>query len=171
MAKNIILVGFMGTGKSVTGQIVASRLHREFIDMDHVIEERAGKKISEIFADEGEARFRALERSLVQELSQRENLVIATGGGVVLNPDNIADFSRTGTVICLHANPDIILKRVSQQQHRPLLEGDDDKARKIRDLLEKREALYKAIPLQIDTDNHTARDSAEEVIALTSLEK
>ena len=169
MAKNIVLVGFMGTGKSVTGQIVARRLHRDFIDMDHLIEERAGKKISEIFADEGEAHFRALERALVQELAERENLVIATGGGVVLNPDNIADFSRTGTVICLHADPEIILRRVVKDQHRPLLEGDDDKANKIRELLAKREALYKSIPLQIDTDDHTATDTAEEVIALTSL--
>lgn len=167
MAKNIILVGFMGTGKSVTGQIVASRLHREFIDMDQVIEERAGKPIAEIFADEGEAHFRALERALVQELSQRENLVIATGGGVVLNPDNIADFSRTGTVICLHADPEVILRRVRKQQHRPLLEGDDDKSQKIRNLLTQRESLYKAIPLQVNTDHHTALDSAEEVIALT----
>lgn len=169
MAKNIILVGFMGTGKSVTGQIVASRLHREFVDMDHVIEERAGKKISDIFADEGEPHFRSLERALVQELSQRENLVIATGGGVVLNPDNIADYSRTGSVICLHADPDVILRRISKQAHRPLLEGDDDKARKIRDLLEKRQTLYKAIPLQVDTDHRTAREVAEEVIALTGL--
>ncbi len=166
MGKNIILVGFMGTGKSVTGRIVANQLEREFIDMDSLIEERAGKKISEIFADEGEAHFRSLERALVQELSAREDLVIATGGGIVLNPDNISDFSKTGVVICLHADPDTILKRVAKDSHRPLLEGDDDKIKAIRALLAKRDKLYQAIPLQIETSNHTARETAQEVVAL-----
>jgi shikimate kinase len=166
MAKNIILVGFMGTGKSASGRLVAKRLDRQFVDMDTVIEERAGKKISDIFADEGEAHFRSLERNLARELSAREDLVIATGGGIVLNPDNISDFSRTGVVICLHADPDTILQRVAKDTHRPLLQGDDDKIKAIRELLAKRQKLYNAIPLRIDTNNHTARDTAEEVIAL-----
>ncbi len=166
MAKNIILVGFMGTGKSAAGRIVATRLKRDFVDMDAIIEDRTGKKISEIFADEGEAHFRGLERELTKELSAREDLVIATGGGIVLNPDNIEDFSKTGVVICLHADPDVILQRVAKDTHRPLLEGDDDKIKAIRDLLAKRQKLYDAIPLKIDTNNHTARDTAEEVLAL-----
>lgn len=166
MAKNIILVGFMGTGKSVTGRMVAKQLDRAFIDMDSVIEERTGKSISDIFADEGEAHFRELERKLVRELSAREDLVIATGGGIVLNPDNIRTFSETGVVICLHADPDTILRRVAKDTHRPLLEGDDEKIKAIRELLAKRDKLYRAIPLQIETSEHTARESAEEVIAL-----
>ena len=166
MRKNIILVGFMGTGKSVTGRIVAKQLNRTFVDMDAMIEERVGKRISEIFADEGEAHFRSLERALVQELMVREDLVIATGGGIVLNPDNINDFAKTGVVICLHADPDTILKRVAKDSHRPLLEGDDDKITAIRELLATRDKLYRAIPLQIETSNHTARETAQEVVAL-----
>lgn len=163
MKRNIILVGFMGTGKSVTGQLVAKQLKRTFVDMDAVIEERAGRKISEIFATDGEPHFRAMERELVRELSARENLVVATGGGVVLNPDNIADFSRTGLVICLTAKPDVILKRVSGESHRPLLENED-KSKAIRELLARREALYRAIPECIDTSLHTAEDTAAEVL-------
>ncbi len=166
MTKNIILVGFMGTGKSATGRLVAKQLKREFVDMDSVIEERTGKKISDIFAQDGEAYFRSLERGLVQELSARDNLVIATGGGMVLNADNIRDFSQTGVVICLHADPDTILQRVARDTHRPLLEGDDDKIKAIREVLAKREERYRTIPLQIKTTNRTIQDTAEEAIAL-----
>ncbi len=166
MTENIILVGFMGTGKSATGRIVANQLKRDFVDMDAILEDRTGKKISEIFAQDGEAHFRSLERDLVRELSARDNLVIATGGGIVLNPDNIRDFSHTGVVICLHADPDTILQRVAKDTHRPLLEGDDDKIRAIRELLATREALYRAIPLQIETTNRTIQDTAQEAIAL-----
>ncbi len=165
MGKNIVLVGFMGTGKTVTGHVIAHRLERLFIDMDQCIEEREGQAISDIFATKGEAHFRALERALTQELSQQEDLVISTGGGIVLNPANIEDFSRTGLVVCLLTDPNTILHRVSKQSHRPLLEGDD-KSRKIQELWTKRRPLYEAIPLCIDTTHHTAEDTAEEVIAL-----
>lgn len=164
--KNLVLVGFMGTGKSAVGRIVARRLTLEFVDMDARIEEQAGRMISDIFATEGEAHFRTIERAMVQELSEREGLVIATGGGVVLNPDNLSDFSRTGVVICLHADPETILGRVSRQAHRPLLEGDDDKSQAIRALLEKRTPIYESIPLGIDTTHLPARDVAEQAIAL-----
>ncbi len=163
--KNLVLVGFMGTGKSAVGRIVARRLKLEFVDMDARIEEQEGRTISDIFATEGEAHFRTIERAMVQELSGHEGLVIATGGGIVLNPDNIGDFSRTGVVICLHADPETILERVSRQAHRPLLEGDD-KSREIRMLLEKRTTLYQSIPLGIDTTHQSARDVAEQAIAL-----
>ena len=164
MDKNIVLVGFMGTGKSATGQLIAEELNRSFIDMDTLIEERAGKKISAIFADEGEPHFRQLEHNLAVELSRESDLVIACGGGIVLNPANIAAFSQTGLVFCLHADPDEILQRVARQSHRPLLEGDNDKAQAIRDLLAKRQSLYQAIPLSIDTNGHKPIDTAREVL-------
>lgn len=166
MDKNIVLVGFMGTGKSAVGHILAHKLNREFVDMDIVIEERAGKPISAIFADDGEPAFRAQERALVQELSARTGQIIATGGGVVLNPDNVTDFSRTGVVVCLRAQPETILDRVAHDSHRPLLESDPDKAAAIRELLAHRKPLYEAIPLHVDTDHRTAREVAEEVLAL-----
>ena len=164
-SRNIILVGFMGTGKSSTGRAVAARLGRAFLDMDSMIEEQQGKPIPQIFADHGEPYFRALERKLVQELALRSNLVIAPGGGIVLNPDNIADFSRTGFVVCLHATPQMILSRVGADTNRPLLQGGD-KLQKITDLLAKRQPQYDAIPRRIETDGFTPAEVAEKVIAL-----
>ena len=153
--RNIVLVGFMGTGKTSVGRKLAELLEMTFVDMDDMLEERAGKPISEIFATEGEPSFRAMERVLVQELAARESLVIATGGGVVLNPDNIADYSRSGMVVCLSATPEVILARVAAETHRPLLEGTDDKMAKMLPILETRRELYGAIPLQVDTSGLT----------------
>jgi shikimate kinase len=164
-SRNIVLVGFMGTGKSATGKVLARRLGRELVDMDSVIEERQGKKIPAIFADQGEPFFRQLERALVQELAARSNLVIAPGGGIVLNADNIRDFSRTGLVVCLKATPEMILKRVGNDTNRPLLQGGD-KLQKIKDLLAKRQALYDAIPASVDTDGQTPDDTADAVLNL-----
>lgn len=163
--KNIILVGFMGTGKTTVGRMVAERLGRPFLDMDTILEERAGKKISDIFAEDGEAHFRKLERDLVKELSRKQEQVIAPGGGIVLNPDNLHDFDQTGMVICLLAEPETILERVGKESHRPLLETGD-KARAITDLLEKRQPLYNAIPQQIDTTHLSAAQVADRVIEL-----
>jgi len=161
--KNIILVGFMGTGKSSAGRVIAAKLSMDFIDMDDEIVRREGCSIPEIFRDRGEPAFRAMERALVQELAGRSNLVISTGGGIVLNPDNIADFSKTGYVFCLQAVPDTILRRVEHDQNRPLLQGGD-KLSKISELLAKRQPMYNAIPLQIDTEGHQPADTAEVVI-------
>lgn len=162
---NIILVGFMGTGKTATARLVARRLERQLIDMDAMIEARESRKIEAIFAEEGEPYFRKRERELVQELAGRRNLVVAAGGGVVINPENISDFNRTGVVICLQAAPEAILRRVGAETHRPLLEGDD-KVRRIVDLLESRRPLYDAIPHQIDTSHLTPDRTAARVIAI-----
>ena len=160
--RNIILVGFMGTGKTTVGKLLARKLDMEFLDMDRVIEERQQRNISAIFAEEGEQLFRSLERALVHELAARQGLVIAAGGGVVLNADNVADYSRTGLVVCLTAAPEAILKRVSRTSHRPLLEGDE-KLKRIREIMEKRQALYAAIPQQVDT-THLAPQAVAEII-------
>ncbi|HMP90014.1 MAG TPA: shikimate kinase [Kiritimatiellia bacterium] len=161
--RNIILVGFMGTGKSSAGRLIAERLGLEFIDMDDEITRREGCSIPDIFRDRGEPAFRAIERDLVVELSNRTGLVISTGGGIVLNPDNILDFSRKGLVVCLQASPETVLRRVEKDQNRPLLQGGDRMA-KINELLAKRKTLYDAIPAQIDTEGHTPADTADAVI-------
>ena len=163
--RNIVLVGFMGTGKTSTGRAVAAKLGRELVDMDALIEKRQGKGIPAIFAEQGEPFFRMLERELVTELAARNNLVIAPGGGIVLNPENVRDFSRTGLVVCLHATPEMILARVGHDTGRPLLQGGD-KLQKIRDLLAKRQALYDAIPVSVQTDGRTPEQVAERVLEL-----
>lgn len=165
---NIVLVGFMGTGKSSVGRHLAGALDMRFVDMDEVIEQRAGKPIPRIFAEEGEAHFRKLERALAQELSRQTGLVIAPGGGIVLNPDNIRDFSAGGVVVCLWADAETILARVQHETHRPLLAGGD-KFLKIRELLESRRKLYEAIPLRVDTNRLTVQQTAEAVLQLCRL--
>lgn len=164
---NIVLVGFMGTGKTTVGRLVAGALGMDFVDMDAIIEKRAGKPVAAIFAQDGEPHFRALERALVRELAAGKKQVIATGGGIVLNPANVADFSATGLVVCLQATPEIIYKRTASATHRPLLEQDDKFAR-IVSILEKRRALYDAIPHRIDTSTRTPQAIADEIINLYS---
>jgi len=162
---NIVLVGFMGTGKSSVGRRLAAMLGMRFVDMDDAIEQRAGKPIPRIFAEDGEPHFRALERALVADLSRQSGLIIATGGGVVLNPDNIRDFSAGGLVVCLWANAGTILARVGHETHRPLLAGDDKMAN-VRGLMDARRKLYEAIPLRVDTDTLSVDQAAERVLRL-----
>lgn len=157
---NIVLIGFMGTGKTSSGKKVAELLGMTFIDMDHVIEERENRKISDIFETDGEPFFRQLEFNLAKELSSQDNLVIATGGGIVLNQENINNFESSGKVICLSADPKSILERVAKETHRPLLEGDE-KMNKILGILESRKELYSAIKNQVDT----TKLDVEEVVA------
>ena len=111
----------MGTGKTSVGKLLAGKLGMSFVDMDDVIEKQEGKSISRIFAEDGEPHFRSLERKLVRELSLKKGLVIGAGGGVVLNHYNIKDFSSTGLVVCLTAEPETILERVAKDTNRPLL--------------------------------------------------
>ena len=162
---NIVLMGFMGTGKSTVGRVLAHRLGMRFLDMDAILVERAGKPIARIFAEEGEPHFRALERALSQELSRQHGLVIACGGGVVLDPDNVRDYGRTGRVVCLTATPEAIFKRTAKDRNRPLLE-EKDRMQRIVELLEKRKALYAAIPHQVDTTTPTADQVAETIMEL-----
>jgi len=161
---NIILVGFMGTGKTTVGKLLAQKLNKRLVDMDSVIEQRAGKAISQIFTEEGEPHFRGLERALVQELAAQTGLVIAAGGGVVLNPENVSDFSRSGRVICLLASENEIMRRVSSSNSRPLLEKED-KFQRIKSLLEQRRPLYEKIPDRVDT-TRLAPSEVVEVILL-----
>ena len=147
---NIILTGFMATGKSTLGRRLAKRIGYRFIDTDAEIEKRSGQAIAEIFETQGEASFRRLESELVKELAGQQRLVIATGGGLVMNPENVAALEKTGRIICLTAPPEEILARVTRQkQTRPLLLHPDPQ-RKIIELLHQRAAVYRQFP-QLDT--------------------
>jgi shikimate kinase len=170
MKSNIVLIGFMGSGKTSAGRLLARQMGMEFVDMDNVIEERSHKPISAIFAEEGEPHFRKLEKTLVKELSGKQGLVIATGGGVVLDPGNISNFSRTGLVVCLSATPEAILARVGNDTTRPLL-ASDDKMKKIMALLEARRSLYNAIPHQVDTTKLTVEEVVARIRAIANDEK
>lgn len=163
--RNIVLFGFMGTGKSSVGRLLASQLGLEFVDMDSVIEKRAGRTISEIFAQDGEQCFRAMERELVKELSVKEGLVIGTGGGVVLDSRNVADLSLNGLAVCLNAAPGEILNRLENDGSRPLL-AQGDKLEKIKGILAARRDHYASVPVQIDTTGLSAEQVAWKIKAL-----
>lgn len=163
--KNLVLVGFMGSGKTVVGRRVAQELGMEFCDCDERIEQRTGRCISDIFAREGEAYFRELERETVRELAAGQGRVIATGGGVVLNPENLRDLFATGVVICLWAEPEVLLGRLRHTSDRPLLAGSDREQR-LRALLAQREPLYRAIPLCVDTTHLTVEQTVGAVLDL-----
>ena len=162
--QNIVLIGFMGTGKTTIGRLLAKKTGMPLVDMDTLIEERAGKTINKIFADEGEPHFRNLEREMAKELASQENQVISTGGGIVLNPDNIAAFEQTGLTVCLIASPETVLERVKHDTTRPLLAGD--KEAQIIQLLETRKPLYEAVDHQIDTNRLEPEAIADVIISL-----
>ena len=161
--QNIALIGFMGTGKSSVGQIVAAQLHFTFLDTDHVIEARTGKTIAEIFAQDGEPAFRALEKKLAGELVGRKKTVISTGGGLPANPDNLASLKEHSLVVCLWASPEKIWERVRSQTHRPLLNEPDPLA-KIRSLLAEREPCYRQADVLLNTELRALKDVAQQVI-------
>jgi len=163
--KSVILAGFMGTGKTSAGRRLAERLGLRFVDLDTEIEAAEGRAISEIFARDGEPYFRAVEKRLAQKWAATPGVVLATGGGAVLDPDNVACFRHSGLLVCLTARPEIILARVARETHRPLLE-QADKERRILELLEKRRAIYAALPHTIDTSDLTVDEVVARILAL-----
>ncbi len=162
---NLILTGFMGTGKSTVGRLVAARLQRPFVDMDALIAAREGRSIADIFAQEGEMYFRALEAALVQELAARHGLVIATGGGTLVNDALRTLLTRTGIVICLWADEATLIARLRGQTDRPLLAHSDWETT-LKTLLARRRPAYEALPYHVDTTGKSVEEVAAEVIAL-----
>lgn len=156
---NIALVGFMGVGKSTVGQILASMLDFEFIDTDRVIEAREGRRISEIFAKEGEGHFRDLETRLIREYETRQRLVLSTGGGLVVRPENLESLRTHALVVCLWASPSVIHERVRHQGHRPLLSTPDPLAR-IHELLEERKPAYQQADILVGVDFRSPQETA-----------
>lgn len=163
--KNIVLTGFMGTGKTFTGRALAKRLGTKFIDTDTLIEKEAGISISEIFEKFGEPHFRGLEREIVKRVSEEDGAVIAVGGGAIANQDNLADLKKRGIVICLTASPEVILSRIKKNSDRPLLQVED-RIGKIRELLEKRAPYYERADFALDTDGKTPEQVADEIVEI-----
>ena len=160
---NLALIGFMGTGKTSVGRVVAELLHFDFLDTDDLIQTRTGRTIADIFAKDGEAAFRALERQTVGELATRTKTVISTGGGLPVNPENLAQLKTHALVVCLWASAGKIWERVRSQSHRPLL-LDPDPRQKIRELLEIRAPFYQQADVLINTDSRSAREVAQQII-------
>jgi shikimate kinase len=160
---NIALTGFMGTGKSSAGRLVAHTLGYEFVDTDERIEARAGRSISEIFAQNGETGFRDLELQIVAGLDSCRHAVIATGGGLGANLKLLDQLKMHSFTICLWATPDIIWRRVRHQTSRPLLQGPDPEGT-IRDLLAARESVYKQADLLLDSGMRPIREVAQQII-------
>lgn len=141
---NIFIVGPMGAGKTTIGRQLAKNLGWEFLDSDHEIVARTGVQIPIIFDVEGEAGFRKREKSMIDELTQRQQLVLATGGGAVLDEDNRRVLSQRGVVVYLRATAEQLYKRTARDRNRPLLQTEDPMA-KIRELLEQRDPLYREV--------------------------
>ena len=150
--KNIVVVGFMGTGKSVVAKTLAEKLGREFLELDAIVEKREGLSIKEIFKNKGEVYFRELERDAVKEAIKKDGQIISAGGGAIIDEENLKALKKNGIIICLEASPDVILKRTKGNTCRPLLNVPDPKER-IEELLEKRAAYYKKADHRINTDD------------------
>jgi shikimate kinase len=160
---NIALIGFMGTGKTSVGRLVAEQLHFQYVDTDEMIQAATGKTIPEIFANCGEPAFRELEEKAVGELTTKTQTVISCGGGLPVAPQNLASLKTHALVVCLWATPAKIWERVKNQTHRPLLH-DPDPQMKIRELLAVREPFYKQADILLNTELRSLREVAQQVI-------
>ncbi len=163
--KNIVLLGFMGTGKTEVGKILAKRLKLKFADVDNLIEKEMGMSINDIFFNYGEEYFRKLEKDMVSRISNEKGLVIATGGGVVLNDENIENLRRSGILITLSASVKDIYSRVSGKEDRPLLNVPYPE-KTIKEMLKLRKPRYELADITIDTSGRPLEDVADEILKL-----
>lgn len=153
----------MGSGKTTIGRKLAKKRKLQFLDSDHEIELRTGVKITLIFEIEGEAGFRKRESQIINELTSNSGIVLATGGGAVLDPENRKNLSERGFVIYLRANVEQLLRRTAKDQKRPLLQTDNPRA-KIEELLAKRGPLYEEIAnMIVDTDGRTVQKIIDDI--------
>jgi shikimate kinase len=161
---NLVLTGFMGTGKTTVGRLLAERLGFDFVDSDALIVDRHGS-VAQIFAEHGEHEFRRIEGEVAAELASRDRIVIATGGRMLLDPANAEALARTGRIVCLTASVDTILRRVAPDgtaANRPLLAGHDVRQR-VEQLLAERQSGYAAFE-QVSTDDRSPSEICDEII-------
>jgi shikimate kinase len=160
---NIVLTGFMGTGKTAVGRHLANELHIPFIDVDMTIAKKAGKSIQQIFTSQGEDAFRELETSALMAVAGNDKTVIATGGGALLSEKNREILQRNGILICLTAKMGTLLERLKDDLTRPLLAGENLE-HKIARLMKERQDVYKLCALQVDTEGKTIAQVSNEII-------
>jgi shikimate kinase len=163
LIQNIALVGFMAVGKSAVGRNLARKLHRRFIDLDRLIEKTEGMKVGEIFAQKGEPYFRQLEKHTLGEVLQKEGQIIATGGGIVMDAENLSMLRQKALLIGLTASVDVLLSRAGNGSKRPLLTRANRKAR-VEELLGQRASRYAQAHVSIDTSELTTDQVVEKII-------
>ncbi len=164
---NIVLTGFMGTGKTAVGRHLAAELHANFVDVDMMIAQKAGRSINDIFSGDGEAAFRKQESVVIQEVAAQDKTVIATGGGALMDPANRENLAKNGILVCLSARMGTLLERLKDDLTRPLLTGESLEQR-VERLMAERQAIYNLCPVQVDTDGKTIAQVAEEIIRKVS---
>ena len=167
---NIVLTGFMGTGKSLIGKRLAKKLRMSYLGTDELIERREKDSISAIFKKKGEEYFRRLETKVVKEVALLDNFVISTGGGVVLREGNIRLLKKNALIICLFASLEVIVKRTKGNEERPLLEVNNQKKR-IEELLAMRRPYYDKADLKIDTSTLDSKKVVEEIVKFLEKKK
>jgi shikimate kinase len=161
--RNLILCGFMATGKSSVGKRLAELLGYEFLDMDIAIEAEEGITIPQIFSSRGEAAFRALESRMVEKIAERSRCVIATGGGTIVNPQNLEKLRHCGVIINLTADIQTILARAGSAEDRPMLHAED-KVERIRSLMELRAPAYAQADFTVDTSSLSIEEVAQQIM-------
>ncbi|MCX5678391.1 MAG: shikimate kinase [Candidatus Omnitrophica bacterium] len=159
---NIVLVGFMGTGKTTIAIELSHRLGMKYVSIDDLIEKKERRTINEIFTKSGEDYFRDVESAVIRDAVCMDNLVIDTGGGAVMRDENVAYMKSNGVIVCLTADADVIMERTKKYKHRPLLNVEDPK-RKIRDLLARRSPYYAKADHTIDTGKFTVRQVIDKI--------
>ena len=165
MKSSIALVGFMGVGKTAVGKVLAKKLNRKFVDLDHLIKHKVGKPIPEIFYQDGEDAFRELEIEVTKKVSRDKNLVIACGGGIVLNKINIDRLKNNSVIVYLTASPRVILKRTTGEGEERSLLNVSDKISVIRELLRFRKPFYeRAADIKINTSRLDIDPVAEQIM-------
>ena len=163
---NIVLIGFMGSGKTTVGKLLANELGAGFIDIDEKIVEQEGKTINEIFETQGEPAFRELETQYLEKLLTKKNKVISTGGGIILKEENVSLMKRIGTIIFLHSDEEQLIRHLEGDQNRPLLKADDYRAR-VKELLSQRESKYlNAADMIIQTTGNSIEKIVTEILTL-----
>lgn len=165
--KNIILTGFMGTGKTEVGKLLARRLDFTLVDVDSEIEKEQGMKIAAIFKEHGEPGFRDRESAVIRRIAERNRVVVSTGGGAVLRLENMDALKGKGVIVCLTARPETVFQRTRGSKDRPLLQVADPLG-KIRELMEARKPYYEKADAVIDTDGKSPLEVTEEIVQAIS---
>jgi len=155
----------MGTGKSTVAIALADQMNKKFVDMDSLIEKKEGKPITDIFNDEGEFYFRKVEREILIEIMKRNDLVIATGGGSLLDDENYQLARKNSTIILLYANPEVIFNRLKDESSRPLL-SEENKLDRIMSLMKQRKEKYNRFEHCVDTSNLTVAQVVDEILKI-----